>query len=140
VAGSEEHAFRGAAAVFSGAVTAIESVHQTEHADAYSVVRFKILDNWKGFEGDRIALHQRSSETCDYGFEVGKEYLVYARLTIDGFLSGHLCGGTKPLPLAEAADELKRVLVRSLQEQGLSQEVIQAELEAMDEATARHGD
>lgn len=43
--------------------------------------------------------------SCDYGFAVGKEYLVYARRAPNGRWTTGLCSGTKPI--AEAAADLE---------------------------------
>jgi hypothetical protein len=40
--------------------------------------------------------------TCDYGFEVGKRYVVYAHRTADGRWTTSMCSGTKPLEDASA--------------------------------------
>jgi 5-hydroxyisourate hydrolase-like protein (transthyretin family) len=45
--------------------------------------------------------------TCDYTFETGRQYLVYARKTDDGRWTTSMCSGTKPLE--ESADDLEYV-------------------------------
>ena len=40
--------------------------------------------------------------SCDYGFELGKQYLIYARRTSDGRWTTSMCSGTKPLEKAAA--------------------------------------
>lgn len=40
--------------------------------------------------------------SCDYGFEVGRQYLVYATRAADGRLTTGACAGTKPIALAAA--------------------------------------
>jgi hypothetical protein len=40
--------------------------------------------------------------TCDYGFELGKQYVIYARRTSDGRWTTSMCSGTKPLEEASA--------------------------------------
>ena len=42
--------------------------------------------------------------TCDYGFEVGRQYVIYARKTSDGRWTTSLCSGTKPVE--KAAEDL----------------------------------
>ena len=38
-----------------------------------------------------------SMSTCDYRFETGRQYLIYARRTNDGRWTTSMCSGTKPL-------------------------------------------
>ena len=40
--------------------------------------------------------------TCDYTFEVGRQYVIYARKTADGRWTTSLCAGTKPVAEATA--------------------------------------
>jgi hypothetical protein len=40
--------------------------------------------------------------TCDYGFEVGNQYVIYAHRTADGRWTTSMCSGTKPLEEASA--------------------------------------
>ncbi len=40
--------------------------------------------------------------SCDYGFEMGKQYVIYARRTSDGQWTTSMCSGTKPLEEASA--------------------------------------
>jgi hypothetical protein len=42
------------------------------------------------------------SSDCDYGFEPGRQYLIYARRTPDGRWTTSRCAGTKPLEEAAA--------------------------------------
>jgi hypothetical protein len=44
------------------------------------------------------------SSDCDYRFQLGRQYLIYARRTADGRWTTSRCDGTKPLE--EAADDL----------------------------------
>jgi hypothetical protein len=44
------------------------------------------------------------TSTCDYDFEVGKQYVIYARRTADGRWTTSKCAGTKPLE--DAASDL----------------------------------
>jgi hypothetical protein len=47
------------------------------------------------------------TSTCDYEFEPGREYVIYARRTEDGLWTTSLCSGTKPVE--EAAADLEYV-------------------------------
>ena len=40
--------------------------------------------------------------TCDYDFELGKQYVIYARRTPDGRWTTSMCSGTKPIEDASA--------------------------------------
>jgi hypothetical protein len=40
--------------------------------------------------------------TCDYDFQLGKQYLIYARRTSDGRWTTSMCSGTKPVGEASA--------------------------------------
>ena len=40
--------------------------------------------------------------TCDYDFEVGRQYVIYARKTADGRWTTSMCTGTKPVERARA--------------------------------------
>src|SRR5262245_51936920 len=50
---------------------------------------------------------QTASSTCDYPFEIGHEYVIYARRTADGRWTTSKCSGTKPVE--EAAADLDYV-------------------------------
>jgi len=40
--------------------------------------------------------------TCDYDFQLGKQYVIYARRTPDGQWATSMCTGTKPIEEASA--------------------------------------
>lgn len=92
--------------------------------------------------GNRIAASsaypgdQAIGSSCDYGFEVGRQYVIYARRTKDGGWTTSLCTGTKPLENASAdldyfatlpfADTTGRVygqVTRTIQDSALSERV-----------------
>jgi len=53
----------------------------------------------QSFPGDQFA-----ASSCDYGFEPGRQYVIYARRTADGRWSTSECTGTKSIE--EAAEDL----------------------------------
>jgi hypothetical protein len=90
--------------VFSGIVTEIivdEKAHTFE-------ARFKVLESWKGVERETISLFGGTECCfCEYMFEVGESYLVYAsaRVGYQNKLGTTICSRTKPL--SQAATDLK---------------------------------
>lgn len=75
---------RNSAAVFLGRVTRIE-------ADRL-VVQFAVSEAWKGVVTPRVEVTGASSD-CDFPFETGREYLVFADAS-GGRLVAGLCSGT----------------------------------------------
>ena len=53
---------------------------------------------------EKLAIDSVTSSTCDYDFEVGRAYIVYATRTPDGRWTTSKCTGTKPLE--EALEDL----------------------------------
>jgi hypothetical protein len=45
--------------------------------------------------------------TCDYRFDVGRQYVIYAKKTADGRWTTSMCAGTKPIE--EAAGDLEYI-------------------------------
>lgn len=121
--------WNGAAAVFTGTVTGIETVTewvQRGNDDIPVKVTFRVDEGFKGVEkGKTFLMHTNMQKhTCTgYAFEEGKPYLVFAyvrkeesyeRWSQYGFPSGTydvggLCGGIKPLDGAETAAEIEEI-------------------------------
>lgn len=88
-------------AVFAGKVTALEAPTGkiTSSADPVEVT-FRVYTVWKGPSSDTLTITTaRSSISCGYEFEIGHEYLVYARDKKDD-LKVSLCSRTKSLARA----------------------------------------
>lgn len=88
-------------AVFAGKVAALEarSGLVTSSADPVRVT-FRGYTVWKGPQHDMLTLTTaRSSISCGYEFEAGREYLVYA-YGEENDLQVSLCSRTRPLTLA----------------------------------------
>ncbi|MFW6136423.1 MAG: hypothetical protein ACOC7N_06340 [Chloroflexota bacterium] len=90
-------------AVFAGKVTGVEVPSGDVMSSADPVrVTFRIYTVWKGPSRDSLTVTTaRSTVSCGYEFEAGKEYLVYAYGEEDD-LEVSLCSRTRPLALAEA--------------------------------------
>jgi hypothetical protein len=93
-------------AVFAGTVNDIRSVRfESVSADRASValkeVRFTANRIWRGSVGSNVVLLMGSSD-CDYPFEQGRAYLVYADGvdSATGYLTASICSPTKRLALA----------------------------------------
>lgn len=83
-------AFDESAAVFAGKVAGIESSNYGK------IVHFDAERAWKGVTQSAITVTTGAGGgDCGYGFEEGKEYLVYAYGT--GPLSTGICGRTQPI-------------------------------------------
>ena len=90
--------------VFSGIVT---EIIVDEKAQTYEA-RFKVLESWKGIEAETVSLFGGTECCfCEYMFEVGESYLIYAsaRIPYKNELGTTICSLTKPL--AKAAVDLK---------------------------------
>lgn len=104
-------AFWGADVVFTGRVSEITRPLPVDPSnpdivsDNGRLVRFEINDTFRGVAaGGRVELVLPGS-SCDYGFEAGQSYFVYAgRNPQNGRISTSNCGRTRPL--AEAEDDL----------------------------------
>ena len=94
--------FKSAAAVFSGEVIELEQ----------NKVKFKVEKIWKGDSVDEITMviqlgkynGKSVSTSCDYYFEMGKKYLIYAYQD-NGELSTYACSRTTPLSQVERAEQ-----------------------------------
>jgi hypothetical protein len=98
--------FRTSRAVFAGKVIDIMAKTDRNRDTSESFVAFKVTFEvskvWKGkVDKQQVVLTSESFPGCEYSFEKGKEYLVYAsgeELTIQTAL----CDATKPLVNAQA--------------------------------------
>ena len=90
-------------AVFTGRVVAIAEASDDEY-EYESWIFFKLSAVWKGsFRADIVAIRTETGQDvahCGYDFEVGGEYLVYARLWGDGHLHTGICSRTNHLAAA----------------------------------------
>jgi hypothetical protein len=82
-------------AVFSGEVQDIK-----KDEIGVGTVTLRTIDVWKGPHRDTLEV--TNSNMCEYPFEEGREYLVYADYYAEQGLSVSLCGENKPL--SEASD------------------------------------
>ena len=72
----EELERRGA--VFSGSVIEI-IIEEDEIWGTVHLVKFDVIEAWKGVEGQEITVYTASNEAaCGYNFQMNKDYLVYA--------------------------------------------------------------
>src|SRR4028118_2144063 len=98
--------FRNSRVVFAGKVIDIMAKTDRSRDTSDSLVAFKLTFEvskvWKGkVDKQQVVLTSESFRGCEYSFEKGKEYLVYAsgeELTIQT----SLCNATKPLANAQA--------------------------------------
>jgi len=98
-----EIAFDNSDGVFSGTALSLET------QDDHDVVRFFVIDSWKGVTTRTAYVSTRSSGSeCGYTFELGKKYVVFAADQEDIFVPGtgypmgsHLCSGSKIYDQAE---------------------------------------
>jgi len=92
-------------AVFLGTVVDVKAPNEVLMGGGDAVaVTFKTATVWKGKITQRLVLTTPgSSASCGVGFEAGKDYIVYARIS-DGALSTTLCSRTSPVE--NAADDI----------------------------------
>jgi len=107
---AEWHA-KGVTAIFEGKVARAElksvwleaSVGDSVPASIDEVipvmlVTFDILRSYRGVQGQRVEVETGlGGGDCGFGFEIGKEYLVYADRTESGQLSTGICTATAPV-------------------------------------------
>jgi hypothetical protein len=101
-------AAKKAVIVFAGTVSDIrtvrfESVGGNRQSVQFKEVRFSATRIWRGEAGSYIILLFGNSD-CDYPFEAGQSYIVYAD-GVDattGYLGASICSPTKKLELASA--------------------------------------
>jgi len=92
--------------VFAGTAYETRAVRfESVGADRASIVlkevHFTATRTWRGEVGSNVVLLMGSSD-CDYPFELGRAYLVYADVvdSATGYLTASICGPTKRLELA----------------------------------------
>ncbi len=105
----EELERRGA--VFSGSVIEI-IIEEDEIWGTVHLVKFDVIEAWKGVEGQEITVYTASNEAaCGYNFQMNKDYLVYANYnnkdTRLGIIGVGLCSRTKLL--TDAARDLSEL-------------------------------
>jgi MYXO-CTERM domain-containing protein len=95
-----EQALADADAVFEARPFSMSTDNQRAH---YS---FEVDRVWKGEVGPRVeissALH---SATCGRSFQIGTQYVVYARRSPSGELTDNMCSRTRPV--SSAAEDLQ---------------------------------
>ena len=83
-----------ATAVFRGRVTAITP----QPGSRFQTVSLLADTGWKGMvTRDMTLVTDKTSASCGFPFQVGMEYLVFARQEPSGSLTTGLCSGTQPL-------------------------------------------
>ena len=97
-----ERALSDSDAVFSGEVVRIDRPSGPMHSSGDPETdTFRVLESWKGPGSGTLEVKTPVSDaSCDYPFEEGREYLVYASEKRQ-VLEVDLCGETKPLPKAK---------------------------------------
>jgi hypothetical protein len=93
-------------AVFSGKVIEIIAPKTASGEEAWvAEVRFKVMQTWKGVTTETVSVFTANiCCICDYNFDVGERYLVYA-YSADDNLATSICRRTKLL--SEAGEDLK---------------------------------
>lgn len=116
-------------AVFSGKVVGIIDKNKSKFIQSSAdpiAVRFEVEESWKGLSQTQIIVYtERDSSSCGYEFDLGKEYLVYAR-EVDGELRVSFCSRTALLSAA----------VKDIEELGKGEKPIEKEsieLDAIEE-------
>lgn len=98
-----EDAIAESTAVFSGKVIEIRDIDQQ-----YYQAVFDVEESWKGIEEEPVIITTATSgDFCGYGFEIDKEYLVYAHGQTQPIgarpdLGTGICTRTAPISSAEA--------------------------------------
>ncbi|HKO60998.1 MAG TPA: carboxypeptidase regulatory-like domain-containing protein [Pyrinomonadaceae bacterium] len=93
-----------ASAVFLGTVTHSKNVNsKREEYDFYSrVFHFTIDKGFRGVKGTEVEVSTGSGGgDCGYGFEIGRQYLVYAYKDDNNRLVTGICSRTRPASQAE---------------------------------------
>jgi len=97
---SVEEEYNRSVAVFAGEVTRIE-VKQKSLKGTKLLVHFNVLQTWKGIEHSSVTVATGIGDgDCGYPFVKGKEYIVYAKETLNG-LETVVCDRTKEIEHAE---------------------------------------
>jgi hypothetical protein len=108
-------AFREANAVFSGPVTDIEKApRQQGDTFDYLLIHFSIEQSYKGAPGTRIMVDTITGTSCDFGFQIGERYFVYAYQDSKyKRLAAGVCSRTKSLSYAQEDIDYARGLADS---------------------------
>jgi len=69
--------FAAAKAVFLGRVVSLEEL-LNEREEYKAVIRFEVTTSWKQVSTREVILETTAEHTCDYFFDVGTEYVVFA--------------------------------------------------------------
>jgi hypothetical protein len=102
-------AVRQAAAIFSGEVVAIGSVDSSGF-ETWAEIRFKVKESWKGEIVPEVSIWTPVGCCgCNYTFEVGQRYIVYAYQIQGGKLRTDSCTRTNRL---KDAQQDRRILGR----------------------------
>ena len=89
-------ALKKSKAAFVGKVTAVKVDGRQK------VVSVAVSQSWKGDVAKEITVHTAgSSAACGYGFQVGKEYLIYCSGKSGDVWTTNLCTRTRPLGKAK---------------------------------------
>jgi hypothetical protein len=92
---------KNAKVIFSGKVTGITKIPQSQ-TNGY-IVKISVEHFWKASIPKEIIITNGTS--CDFSFEVGKSYLIYAHNSNGRNISTNLCSGNKELQYA--AEDIK---------------------------------
>ncbi len=114
-------AYGAVSAVFSGRVTEITSIKNTDDefsALSHKLVRFAVLQAYRGIAGTSAeTITGNGGGDCGYPFRVGESYLVYAYKNAgDNKLYASICSRTRPL--SEAGEDLEYINSLSKAEAG----------------------
>ncbi len=86
----------GSDAVFVGKVVSVRTADENLPAAARNYVSFSVLRSWKGVTTESVEiLTAANSAMCGVGFEVGKQYIVYANKGEAEVLSTNICTRTR---------------------------------------------
>ncbi|KAB2334462.1 hypothetical protein F7731_14705 [Cytobacillus depressus] len=69
-------ALEKAAAVFRGEV--LQLTEEKINGESYSVALISVSEIWKGIEESQVRVYTEKGSSCQFDFEVGKEYLLYS--------------------------------------------------------------
>lgn len=100
-------AYWNSSAVFLGTVnnSTTTTVKQGEFNDARRVFRFTVDTAFRGVAGREVEVVTGFGDAdCGYGFQLGRQYLVYAHRNDAKVLSTSICSRTRPA--SEATDDL----------------------------------
>lgn len=104
---SVEAEYENSSAIFSGKV--IQLIDENKNKKLISTgdqitVILEVQEVWKGVNESQIMLHTvRSSASCGYEFEIGKEYLIYATEREQGF---HVSSCSRTTTLSHAISDI----------------------------------